>query len=237
MQTKIENSVSSERRPNKNKNLFSLFVDLYSWNPLAPSDLISLQCSFLFVHRNFMQVTFFLNNFELFHLKMPVYSFDLHFLVVSIFSPRDSTGGLGVKMVEYVLGGSPTNKESPLSTMESRLRGLKFDENDKVWNFYNFRNLFSNRTIFINTVLFVLIFSVSANSQTMIKKRKIHHLIQMAWKKMKPFQMAEWTAWTTTWDSSKLKMQWVHSIKLQLNKLQLHRCHWKKQTKTMRCLD
>lgn len=48
------------------------------------------------------------------------------------FSPRDSTGGLGVKMVEYVLGGSPTNKESPLSNMESRLRGLKFDENDKV---------------------------------------------------------------------------------------------------------
>lgn len=35
-------------------------------------------------------------------------------------------------MVEYVLGGSPTNKESPLSNMESRLRGLKFDENDKV---------------------------------------------------------------------------------------------------------
>lgn len=47
-------------------------------------------------------------------------------------SPRDSTGGLGVKMVEYVLGGSPTNKESSLSNMESRLRGLKFDENDKV---------------------------------------------------------------------------------------------------------
>lgn len=35
-------------------------------------------------------------------------------------------------MVEYVLGGSPTNKESPLSNMEARLRGLKFDENDKV---------------------------------------------------------------------------------------------------------
>lgn len=44
------------------------------------------------------------------------------------YSPRDSTGGLGVKMVEYVLGGSPTNKESPLSTIESRLHGLKFDE-------------------------------------------------------------------------------------------------------------
>lgn len=28
----------------------------------------------------------------------------------SILSPRD-TGGLGVKMVEYVLGGSPTGKE------------------------------------------------------------------------------------------------------------------------------
>lgn len=30
-------------------------------------------------------------------------------------------------MVEYVLGGSPTNKESPL-TLEPRLRGLKIDE-------------------------------------------------------------------------------------------------------------
>lgn len=53
-------------------------------------------------------------------------------LLFEIHSPRDSTGGLGVKMVEYVLGGSPTNKESPLSNMESRLRGLKFDESDKV---------------------------------------------------------------------------------------------------------
>ncbi|CRK98539.1 CLUMA_CG011890, isoform A [Clunio marinus] len=43
------------------------------------------------------------------------------------YSPRDSTGGLGVKMVEYVLGGSPTNKESPL-TLEPRLRGLKIDD-------------------------------------------------------------------------------------------------------------
>ena len=42
-------------------------------------------------------------------------------------SPRDSTGGLGVKMVEYVLGGSPTNKESPM-TLEPRMRGLKIDE-------------------------------------------------------------------------------------------------------------
>lgn len=40
-------------------------------------------------------------------------------------------------MVEYVLGGSPTNKESPLSNMESRLRGLKFDENDKVSSYYS----------------------------------------------------------------------------------------------------
>lgn len=47
-------------------------------------------------------------------------------------SPRDSTGGLGVKMVEYVLGGSPTNKESPLSGLEPSLRNLKFDDNDKV---------------------------------------------------------------------------------------------------------
>lgn len=35
-------------------------------------------------------------------------------------------------MVEYVLGGSPTNKESPLSGLEPRLRSLKFEDNDKV---------------------------------------------------------------------------------------------------------
>lgn len=49
-------------------------------------------------------------------------------------SPRDSTGGLGVKMVEYVLGGSPTNKESPLASLEPRFKGLKFDDGDKVGN-------------------------------------------------------------------------------------------------------
>ncbi|XP_070493256.1 maternal protein pumilio-like isoform X2 [Chironomus tepperi] len=47
--------------------------------------------------------------------------------MTGILSPRDSTGGLGVKMVEYVLGGSPTNKESPLA-LDSRLRNLKIDE-------------------------------------------------------------------------------------------------------------
>lgn len=35
-------------------------------------------------------------------------------------------------MVEYVLGGSPTNKESPLAGLEPRLHALKFDDNDKV---------------------------------------------------------------------------------------------------------
>lgn len=40
--------------------------------------------------------------------------------VVNVLSPRSSeTGGLGVKMVEYVLGTSPTNKD-----LESRMRGL-----------------------------------------------------------------------------------------------------------------
>lgn len=51
-------------------------------------------------------------------------------------SPRDSTGGLGVKMVEYVLGGSPTNKESPLA-LEPRLRGLKIDEVKVIKYFMN----------------------------------------------------------------------------------------------------
>lgn len=40
--------------------------------------------------------------------------------VANVLSPRSSeTGGLGVKMVEYVLGTSPTNKD-----LESRMRGL-----------------------------------------------------------------------------------------------------------------
>lgn len=33
----------------------------------------------------------------------------------SILSPRDATGGLGVKMVEYVLGGSPTGNEGKIT--------------------------------------------------------------------------------------------------------------------------
>lgn len=38
----------------------------------------------------------------------------------NILSPRSSeTGGLGVKMVEYVLGSSPTSKE-----IDQRMRGL-----------------------------------------------------------------------------------------------------------------
>jgi len=38
----------------------------------------------------------------------------------NILSPRSSeTGGLGVKMVEYVLGSSPTGKD-----LEPRMRGL-----------------------------------------------------------------------------------------------------------------
>lgn len=48
-------------------------------------------------------------------------------------------------MVEYVLGGSPTNKESPLSNMESRLRGLKFNENDKVSQFIEINRSDTNR--------------------------------------------------------------------------------------------
>lgn len=54
------------------------------------------------------------------------------FINCNLCSPRDATSGLGVKMVEYVLGGSPTNKDSPLSSLEPRLRSLKFDDNDKV---------------------------------------------------------------------------------------------------------
>ncbi|KAJ9594281.1 hypothetical protein L9F63_014286, partial [Diploptera punctata] len=44
----------------------------------------------------------------------------------NILSPRSSeTGGLGVKMVEYVLGSSPTGKD-----LEPRMRGLVLNPND-----------------------------------------------------------------------------------------------------------
>lgn len=58
-----------------------------------------------------------------------------------IYSPRDSTCA---KMVEYVLGGSPTNKESPLSALEPRLRNLKFDDNDKVSPSHIIENIYNN---------------------------------------------------------------------------------------------
>lgn len=35
-------------------------------------------------------------------------------------------------MVEYVLGGSPTTKDSPLGGLEPRLRSLKFEDSEKV---------------------------------------------------------------------------------------------------------
>lgn len=46
-------------------------------------------------------------------------------------------------MVEYVLGGSPTNKESPLA-LEPRLRSLKIDEVkvDKQWVLFTLQILF-----------------------------------------------------------------------------------------------
>lgn len=48
----------------------------------------------------------------------------------SILSPRGSdNGGLGVKMVEYVLGSSPTNKDN--MGLEPRMRALHLDEKDK----------------------------------------------------------------------------------------------------------
>lgn len=48
----------------------------------------------------------------------------------NILSPRGSdTGGLGVKMVEYVLGSSPTNKDN--MGLEPRLRNLHLDDKDK----------------------------------------------------------------------------------------------------------
>lgn len=50
-----------------------------------------------------------------------------------ILSPRGSdNGGLGVKMVEYVLGTSPTGKESMAHGLEPRMRALHLqDDKDK----------------------------------------------------------------------------------------------------------
>ncbi|KAK9869452.1 hypothetical protein WA026_003206 [Henosepilachna vigintioctopunctata] len=50
----------------------------------------------------------------------------------SILSPRgsDNGAGLGVKMVEYVLGTSPTNKDN-ISGLEPRLRVLHLEDKDK----------------------------------------------------------------------------------------------------------
>lgn len=48
----------------------------------------------------------------------------------NILSPRGSdTGGLGVKMVEYVLGTSPTNKDN--MGLEPRMRALHLEDKDK----------------------------------------------------------------------------------------------------------
>lgn len=103
----------------------------------------------------------------------------LHLLFFfSFHSPRDSTGGLGVKMVEYVLGGSPTNKESPLSNMESRLRGLKFNENDKVSQFIEIScsDVEKNNK---NNCLLLIHFSLCFQSLSIAKTRRNHHLTLM----------------------------------------------------------
>lgn len=49
-----------------------------------------------------------------------------------------------MKMVEYVLGGSPTTKDSPLGALEPRLRSLKFDDTEKVCKTTGERKLNSN---------------------------------------------------------------------------------------------
>lgn len=51
----------------------------------------------------------------------------------SILSPRGSdSGGLGVKMVEYVLGTSPTSKDNNSMGLEPRMRGLHLvDDKEK----------------------------------------------------------------------------------------------------------
>lgn len=62
-------------------------------------------------------------------------------------SPRDSTGGLGVKMVEYVLGGSPTNKDSPLA-LDGRFKNLKIDDVKVIIDSFNTSNVHSDTITF-----------------------------------------------------------------------------------------
>lgn len=99
-----------------------------------------------------------------YYLFAIIYTYALTYFSFSlIYSPRDSTCA---KMVEYVLGGSPTNKESPLSALEPRLRNLKFDDNDKVSPSHIINYIYNNSHFYC--------------SHTMIRKRQILRLIQTA---------------------------------------------------------
>lgn len=99
-----------------------------------------------------------------YYLFAIIYTYALTYFSFSlIYSPRDSTCA---KMVEYVLGGSPTNKESPLSALEPRLRNLKFDDNDKVSPSHIIEYIHNNMHFYC--------------SHMMIRKRQILRLIQTA---------------------------------------------------------
>lgn len=73
-------------------------------------------------------------------------------------------------MVEYVLGGSPTNKESPLA-LEPRLRGLKIDEVKVSYIYYV--------DIKASSSLDHSLISLLNSRTTMIKKTHHHHLKRM----------------------------------------------------------
>jgi hypothetical protein len=94
--------------------------------------------------------------------------------VANVLSPRSSeTGGLGVKMVEYVLGTSPTNKD-----LESRMRGLVL-VSVRFFFFYMFDN--SNWLVFSSFYVidhFFLVYS-RIRPRIKIKRRKHPHPLHL----------------------------------------------------------
>lgn len=78
-------------------------------------------------------------------------------------------------MVEYVLGGSPTNKDSPLSALVPRLNNLKFDENDKV----------SDLKWIFNMVCLIYLHCLQMDRQTTTRIKETHHLITQTVSKSK----------------------------------------------------
>ena len=92
--------------------------------------------------------------------------------VANVLSPRSSeTGGLGVKMVEYVLGTSPTNKD-----LESRMRALVLVSCSICVSCFLFLvNLIARESQF-QLELFILLFSFRIRPTTRIRRKRLRRL-------------------------------------------------------------